>query len=39
MNMNGGGVILYLVKLLTNINYNNPPPITSKNNDTINTFS
>ena len=38
MNLNGGGVILYLVKLLINTNYNNPPPITPKNIDIINTF-
>ena len=38
MNMNGGEVILYLVKLLTNTNNNNPPPITPKNIDIINVF-
>ena len=37
MNMNGGEVILYLVKLLTNTN-NNPPPITPKNIDIADTF-
>ena len=38
MNMKRLGVILYLVKLLTNTNYNNPPPIISKNIDIINIF-
>ena len=38
MNMNGGEVILYLVKLLTNTNYNNPHPITPKKIDMINAF-